>query len=245
MLAAPNYSGVTTTLYSMLTEINEGSRAIISIENPVEYAIDRIAHIQVGRGEGRSFAENMREAMRQDVDVIALSDIPDKETMELAVSAAMARQLVIACVYADDVAHGLQYLFDLDVSPLKLARVLRLVMSQRIVGKLCPACKRQEKVDAKDLLRVGLQPEEIPQYIFYEAVGCTECQYRGHKGATGIFEIMEVNEPARERLVRKPNLQTLGYHLRRDGVAPMKESALQQAKMGAISVEELIKVMLS
>jgi general secretion pathway protein E len=180
LVTGPTGSGKTTTLYAALRTLNDGKRNILTVEDPVEYAIDGIGQTQVDPKVGLSFAAGLRAILRQDPDVVLVGEIRDRETAEIAVQASLTGHLVLATVHTNDAPGAITRMRDMKVEPFLLASTLRAVVAQRLVRRLCLAC-RKPTTDGS-----------------FEPVGCGECSQSGYKGRTGLFEIIRVDDGIRQ-----------------------------------------------
>ncbi len=180
LVTGPTGSGKTTTLYAALRALNDGKRNILTVEDPVEYAIDGIGQTQVDAKVGLSFAAGLRAILRQDPDIVLVGEIRDRETAEIAVQASLTGHLVLATVHTNDASGAITRMRDMKVEPFLLASTLRAVVAQRLVRRLCNACKKPFGDGS------------------FEAVGCTACGQNGYKGRTGIFEIIRVDDGIRQ-----------------------------------------------
>lgn len=188
LVTGPTGSGKTTTLYAALAQLNDGSRNILTVEDPVEYAVDGIGQTQVDPRVGLDFAAGLRAILRQDPDIVLVGEIRDRETAEIAVQASLTGHLVLATVHTNDAAGAITRMRDLKVEPFLLASTLRAVLAQRLVRKLCRACKT---------------PEAAPGFAkpVFAARGCAVCGETGYQGRTGIFELLQVDQKLRELII--------------------------------------------
>lgn len=177
LVTGPTGSGKTTTLYAALGQLNNGKRNILTVEDPVEYAVDGIGQTQVDAKVGLTFAAGLRAILRQDPDIVLVGEIRDEETAAIAVQAALTGHLVLATVHTNDAAGAITRMRDFGIEPFLLASTLRAVIAQRLVRRLCPACAQDG-----------------------EPAGCAACSQTGYKGRTGIFEIIPVDAEIRKRI---------------------------------------------
>jgi general secretion pathway protein E len=198
LVTGPTGSGKTTSLYAALRLLNDGSRNILTVEDPVEYAVDGVGQTQVNPKVGLTFAAGLRAILRQDPDVVMVGEIRDRETAEIAVQASLTGHLVLSTVHTNDAVGAITRMRDMKVEPFLLASTLRAVIAQRLVRRLCPVCRRG--VPARETVAplIGIPPEAI----VYQPVGCGECGQSGYKGRIGVFEAVRVDETIR-RLVNE------------------------------------------
>lgn len=192
LVTGPTGSGKTTTLYGAVSELNDGSRNILTIEDPVEYALDGIGQTQVNAKIGMSFAAGLRAILRQDPDVVMVGEIRDPETAEIAVQAALTGHLVLSTVHTNSAAAAIARLRDMGIESFLLASTATAIAAQRLVRKLCDECKEAYVPNARELSDLGLSTKSKP--TFYAPKGCTACRQTGYDGRLGIFEIISVDD---------------------------------------------------
>ncbi|AER56838.1 type II protein secretion system ATPase [Pseudoxanthomonas spadix BD-a59] len=196
LVTGPTGSGKTTTLYAGLATLNDGLRNILTVEDPVEYAMDGVGQTQVNTKVGMGFATGLRAILRQDPDVVMVGEVRDPETAQIAVQAALTGHLVLSTVHTNDAAGAITRLRDMGVEPFLLASTVRLILAQRLVRRLCVHCRRERASDPASLRLLG----EDFTGIMYEAVGCPRCNHTGYAGRVGIYEAITVDDQIR-RLV--------------------------------------------
>ncbi len=196
LVTGPTGSGKTTTLYAGLSALNDQTRNILTIEDPVEYAIDGVGQTQVNTKVGMTFAAGLRAVLRQDPDVVMVGEIRDVETARIAVQASLTGHLVLSTVHTNDAPGAITRLRDMGVEPFLLASTLRLIMAQRLVRRLCPHCRQAEKADEAAARSVGLAPGTT----IYRAKGCAECGNTGYLGRLGVYEAVRVDEKIRKMI---------------------------------------------
>ena len=234
LVTGPTGSGKTTTLYAALRLLNDSTRNILTVEDPVEYAMDGIGQSQVNPKVGLTFAAGLRAILRQDPDVVMVGEIRDRETAEIAVQASLTGHLVLSTVHTNDAAGAITRMRDMKVEPFLLASTLRAVIAQRLVRRLCPECRRPEKAEGPVSALLGLEADAI----VYEPVGCVECNGTGFKGRIGVFEAIRIDETIRrlineggdEALIARhafqhaPDLGSAARRLVRDGLTTPEEA---------------------
>jgi general secretion pathway protein E len=193
LITGPTGSGKTTSLYAGLRLLNDGSRNILTVEDPVEYAVDGIGQTQVNAKVGLSFANGLRAILRQDPDTVMVGEIRDSETAEIAIQASLTGHLVLSSVHTNDAAGAITRLRDMGIEPFLLASTLRAVIAQRLVRRLCPACATSHPADAAlaRLLRIA------PGTPVMAAQGCGACGGSGFKGRIGVFEAIRITDDIR------------------------------------------------
>ncbi|HEV2747950.1 MAG TPA: ATPase, T2SS/T4P/T4SS family [Allosphingosinicella sp.] len=193
LVTGPTGSGKTTTLYAGLRQLNDGSRNILTVEDPVEYGVDGVGQTQVNAKVGLSFATGFRAILRQDPDVVMVGEIRDRETAEIAVQASLTGHLVLATVHTNDAVGAITRMRDMKIEPFLLASTLRAVIAQRLVRRLCATCR--EPVEATGSLSALLGFDS--GVVVYQARGCAECANSGYKGRIGVFEAVRVDDTIR------------------------------------------------
>lgn len=196
LVTGPTGSGKTTTLYACLQELNDGSRNILTVEDPVEYAIDGVGQTQVNSKVGMSFATGLRAILRQDPDVVMVGEIRDRETAEIAVQASLTGHLVFSTVHTNDAIGAITRMRDIKVEPFLLASTLRAVLAQRLVRRLCPNCRKPEEAQGGLGELLGLKRGTT----IYHATGCAQCGHTGFKGRLGVFEAVRVDGTVRQMI---------------------------------------------
>lgn len=194
LVTGPTGSGKTTSLYAALSRLNDGSRNILTVEDPVEYALDGIGQTQVNNAVGMSFAAGLRAILRQDPDVVMVGEIRDPETAEIAVQASLTGHLVLSTVHTNSAIASVARLRDMGVEPFLLSSTLTALVAQRLVRRLCDACKVAYDPSASELAELGLETASGP---FYKAQGCVQCSNVGYVGRLGIYEIVPMDETLR------------------------------------------------
>ena len=193
LVTGPTGSGKTTTLYAALKTLNDGSRNILTVEDPVEYAVDGIGQTQVNPKVGLTFAAGLRAILRQDPDVVMVGEIRDRETADIAVQASLTGHLVLSTVHTNDAIGAITRLRDMKVEPFLIASSLRAVIAQRLVRRLCPDCRVPEQAEGNIAALLGFDPGTI----IYRAQGCAACGQSGYKGRIGVFEALAVDDTIR------------------------------------------------
>ena len=234
LVTGPTGSGKTTSLYAALRLLNDGSRNILTVEDPVEYAVDGVGQTQVNAKVGLTFAAGLRAILRQDPDVVMVGEIRDRETAEIAVQASLTGHLVLSTVHTNDAVGAITRLRDMKVESFLLASTLRAVIAQRLVRRLCPACRRP--VPARDTVAplLGIDADAT----VYAAAGCDQCNGSGYKGRIGVYEAVRIDETVRRLIneggdeaaitahafARQPTLAMAARTMVLDGVTTAEEA---------------------
>jgi type II secretory ATPase GspE/PulE/Tfp pilus assembly ATPase PilB-like protein len=247
LLTGPTGSGKSTTLYSMLKELDRDKMNVISLEDPVEYHIDGISQSQVRPEIGYTFASGLRSVLRQDPDIIMVGEIRDKETAQLAVQAALTGHLVFSTLHTNNAPGAVPRLVDMGVDPYLIAPTLELVIAQRLVRKICPEGGRKIPIAGglKKMLDEQFRdlPEQfraqIPQSDHMLGIQPSDTCPSGTRGRTAVFELMQVTD-AMEQTILESSDETVTYkRAREDGMLTMKEDAIIKALKGEIPFEEI------
>ncbi len=244
LVTGPTGSGKTTTLYSCLTQINTPDKNILTVEDPIEYQLQGIGQMQVNPKIDFTFASGLRAILRQDPDVVMVGEIRDTETAEIAIQASLTGHLVFSTLHTNDSAGAIARLLDMGVEPFLVSSSLLAVMAQRLVRKLCPACKIPHTLTAEEMTELGLSQNDIgnSQVFRPKEGGCEACQFNGYSGRCGIHELLVVNDEVRTKILQKTDAGSIRNAafsgefktLRRDGADKVLE--------GITSVEEVILV---
>lgn len=242
LVTGPTGSGKTTTLYGALSELNVVDKKIITVEDPVEYKLERINQVQVNERIDLDFARVLRSALRQDPDILMVGEIRDSETADIALRAAMTGHLVLSTLHTNDALASAMRLVDMGVEGFLAATAIRALVAQRLVRRLCDSCSQEHEVDDAD--RIWLRPllgnELVPR--FHRAVGCHRCNMTGYRGRVGVFELLVMNQELGDALRRGDSAEFIRVAQRTPGYVPLVRSALDFARQGVTSLEEVLRV---
>jgi len=241
LVTGPTGCGKTTTLYSVLREMNTIERKIITTEDPVEYDIEGIMQVQVNEEIGVTFAACLRSILRQDPDVILIGEIRDKTTGDMAVQASLTGHVVFSTVHTNDAPVAVTRLVDLGVEPFLLAATLEAVVAQRLVRRICDECRTFYEPSDEALMELELRPEEVTGKRFAYGKGCETCHYTGYKGRTAIFEIMRVTDRIRELMMDNVPTSQLRRAALEEGMRTLRESGLLAIYDGVTTIEEVVR----
>ena len=240
LVTGPTGSGKSTTLYSALKIINTVDRKIVTIEDPVEYQMDGINQIHVNPQIGLTFAAGLRHIVRQDPDVIMVGEIRDRETAETAVRAALTGHLVFSTLHTNDAPSAVTRLTDMGVENYLLTSSVVAVLAQRLVRVLCAACKRKERATVSWLRSVGFEAAEGIEVC--RPGGCEQCAHTGYRGRVGIFELMELSEEIRKKILANADAGALTETARAQGMRTLAEDGWEKVWTGVTSPEEVLRV---
>ncbi len=264
LVTGPTGSGKTTTLYTVMDILNTPEVNISTVEDPVEYRMTRINQTQIHPKVGLTFAAGLRSLLRQDPDIIMVGEIRDKETMEMAVQAAMTGHLVLSTLHTNSAAGTLPRLIDMGAEPFLVASTANVIIAQRLVRKLCNDCKEEYKLEKKELeaLRNNYEMDNILEVLrkneitkdkiatkddwadikFYKPKGCNQCNGEGYRGRNGIFEVLEIDEEIRKMISQNSPAEELEKRAKEKGMISMIEDGFQKAVLGITSIEEILRV---
>lgn len=240
LVTGPTGSGKTTTLYSALSYLNADERNIMTIEDPVEYEIPGIRQSQVNVRAGLTFANGLRNILRQDPDVIMVGEMRDEETVDIAVRAALTGHLVFTTLHTNDASGAVPRLIDMGAPPFLLSSALLLVVGQRLVRTICVGCKEEDEPDAALLRRLGLDTKE-GQLKFFKGKGCDKCGFTGYRGRIGIFELLRVSQELNPLILEKADSGAIQRVARAQGMRTMPEDGIRKALRGITSIEEVAR----
>ena len=238
LVTGPTGSGKSTTLYAALQGMDAKRRNIVTVEDPVEYDLPGVGQIQVNPRIELSFAKALRAILRQDPDVIMIGEIRDLETAQIAVQASLTGHLVLATLHTNDAASAVTRLVDMGVEPFLLASTLRGVLAQRLVRKLCTACRSACPSSAADRELIG---PDTPAQLWH-ATGCPECSRTGYAGRSGIYELIVADETFQRLIHTGAGEAQLRAHAIANGTRSLRDDGLRLLASGQTSAEELLRV---
>jgi type IV pilus assembly protein PilB len=233
----PTGSGKSTSLYAILKTINKPDINIITLEDPVEYRVERIRQIQLNRKAGMTFASGLRSILRQDPDVIMVGEIRDSETAAIGVQAAMTGHRVLSTIHTNDAAGAVTRLIDMGIEPFLVSSVLLVAFAQRLVRTVCPYCKESYQPPERALKQFGLT--ELEGANFQRGKGCFNCMNTGYKGRIGVFEILLIDDIVQDMIIRKQPAQEITRAVQQMGrLRTLKEDAALKVFEGMTTLEE-------
>lgn len=243
LVTGPTGSGKTTTLYSSLSTLNEPGKKIITVEDPVEYRLERVNQVQVNSKIGLDFASVLRTALRQDPDILLVGEMRDQETMQIGIRGALTGHLVLSTLHTNDAISSTLRLLDMGAPGYLVASALRAVIAQRLVRRLCENCKSSAPAaPEQQILLEQLSDEDHHHIHFHSAVGCQRCQFTGYRGRVGVFELLELDESMVSAL-RLDDTDAFAKAAKHSQYfKPLAIAALDYAKQGMTSLEEVFKL---
>ena len=239
LVTGPTGSGKTTTLYAGLTHINDSSRNILTIEDPIEYLLPGVGQTQVNPKVEMTFARGLRAILRQDPDVVMVGEIRDVETAEIAVQASLTGHLVLSTLHTNTAIGAVTRLQDMGVEPFLISSSLTAVMAQRLVRMLCPHCREPYQARPDELELMGIAPGESA--TFHKAVGCGKCNHQGYRGRAGIYEFIEVDETLRALIHQKASEAEMTAHARKSWPS-IFDDGRRRILAGETTLEEVFRV---
>lgn len=237
LLTGPTGSGKSTTLYSILRELNTPELNIITIEDPVEYMLHGINQVQVNTKAGLTFAAGLRSILRQDPDIVMIGEIRDEETAEIAVRASITGHLVLSTLHTNDAPSSVARLIDMGIEPFLVAESLSGIIAQRLVRRLCPHCREKHLTTPAEMeiLKTD-RPAEI-----YQSAGCPSCNGTGYSGRIALHEVMHINRPLRDAIQTGEGTETLRDIAGQNGMTTLFDSCKRHVLEGVTSVSEMVK----
>ena len=240
LVTGPTGSGKTSTLYAVLHHKNTTDVKIITTEDPVENEIEGIMQIPINPNVGATFAASLRAVLRQDPDIILVGEIRDEETAQIAVQAALTGHLVFSTLHTNDSPSTISRLVDMGIQPFLISATLQAVISQRLIRRICLACKREQVPDEMVLKNLKLTSGDIVGRKFYHGAGCDKCRKTGYKGRVAIYEIMEMNDDISALITRNASVSEIRSTARKSGMVTLRECGLRVAYDGITTLEQVL-----
>ncbi|MGH7965953.1 MAG: type II secretion system ATPase GspE [Candidatus Binatia bacterium] len=243
LVTGPTGSGKTTTLYAALSRINTTDKNIITIEDPIEYQLRGIGQMQVNPKINLTFAAGLRSILRQDPDVIMIGEIRDAETAEIAIQAALTGHLVFSTLHTNDSFGAVSRLLDMGIEPFLVSSSLLGVMAQRLVRRVCSACRQAYTPEESEMREIGLTPETLGERPLYRVgVGCDACQNKGYRGRGGIHELLLLNDTLRTLVMQRADAATIRCAAIASSMPTLRNDGAEKALAGITTVEEVVRV---
>ena len=243
LLVGPTGSGKSTTMCVMLRDLAREEVNIVTLEDPVEYYIPGVSQCQINEKTGMTFAGGLRAILRQDPDIISVGEIRDGETASIAMRAAITGHLVLSTLHTNDAPSAVDRLRDVGVEPWLISGALRGVVSQRLVRRICPHCKRAYHPASDELALLGL--DDAPDLVFYKGEGCPDCHHTGYAGRRAVFEILMLDAPLRRLITAGASADELADEARRHGFTTMRERCRDLVLRGETTAEEAARTISS
>lgn len=240
LVTGPTGSGKSTTLYTLLNELNREPYNITTIEDPVEYTMQGINQIQVNTAAGMTFASGLRSILRQDPDIVMVGEIRDSETAEIAIRAAITGHLVMSTLHTNDAVSTISRLTDMGIEPYLLSSSLVAVISQRLLRRICPGCRRSYTPDKFELEYLEKTSDEIS--VLYKGEGCSMCNFTGYKGRVPVHEILTVSKKIRMMIGKRESEDIMRDTAVADGMSTMRSECIKMLLNGTTTFEEIIRI---
>jgi general secretion pathway protein E len=241
LLTGPTGSGKTTTLYSVLSELNTEVRNIMTVEDPIEYKLSGIGQMQINPKIGLTFANYLRHILRQDPDVIMVGEIRDLETAQIAIQAALTGHLVLSTLHTNDSASAVTRLIDMGIEPYLVCSSVIGIMAQRLVRIICPDCKAPYKPPEEQLELFDAQLRQHEDNL-YQGMGCSNCIGTGYAGREGIFELMTIDDEIREKIMANIGSNPIKQAAIEKGMLTLRQDGLRKAIVGDTTIQEVLRV---
>ena len=241
LIVGPTGSGKSSTMYAMINELNSEEVNLVSLEDPVEYQIDGVNQVQINDKIGLSFASSLRSILRQDPDIIAVGEIRDGETAEIAMRSAMTGHLVLSTVHTNSALSALDRLFDLGVEPFLVAGGVKGIISQRLLRRICPHCREAYEPGEEELQSIGMSRQELGSRKFFRGSGCTHCFHSGYRGRIAAFEILPLRADVRRMLYDRAHRAALEQAVQASDFDSIQVNCRQLVLEGVTTVEEVLR----
>jgi len=239
LVTGPTGSGKSTTLYAGLTQIDAQERNILTVEDPIEYAIEGIGQTQVNTKVDMTFARGLRAILRQDPDVVMVGEIRDLETAQISVQASLTGHMVLSTLHTNTASGAITRMEDMGVEPFLLSSSLLGVLAQRLIRTLCPHCKESHLPNKEERTLLALKKKN--QHVIYRAVGCQECNFKGYRGRTGIHELLVVDDQVREIIHNGHGEQAIEKYIRQS-CPSIRYDGFDKVLLGLTTLEEVLRV---
>ncbi len=240
LVTGPTGSGKTTTLYSVLSELNRPEYNIVTVEDPVEYQLQGINQVAVKADVGLDFSSALRSILRQDPDIVMIGEIRDNETADIAVKAALTGHQVLSTLHTNDAAGAITRLDDMGIEPFLIASSVLLTCAQRLVRRICPNCREEFLPEPEMFSRLDM--ESVEGDVFYHGGGCDRCKQRGYLGRAAIMEVLPVSEAIRRLIIKRASAAVLKSQALSEGMKTLRLAGIDKAHEGVTSLEEVWKL---
>ncbi len=242
LVTGPTGSGKSTSLYAWLHTINTIDKRIITTEDPIEYEMPGINQVEIRTEIGLTFAEGLRNILRQDPDVIMVGEIRDRDTADIAIRAALTGHLVFSTLHTNDSAGAVTRLIDMGIEPFLVASSVECLVAQRLIRRLCPHCKKPWPIDERFLKKAAFDMARLSEGTIYEANGCEACRQSGFNGRTGIYEVLPITDHIRPLIVSRVSSNEIKAEAIRQGMRTLRDDGWRKVLEGVTTLEEIIRV---
>ncbi len=241
LVTGPTGSGKTSTLYAALNRLNTTETNIMTAEDPVEYNFRGINQVQIKEQIGLTFAAALRSFLRQDPNIILVGEIRDFETTEIAIKAALTGHLVLSSIHTNDAPSTISRMLNMGIEPFLVATSVHLICAQRLIRKICPACRTEVNTPLQALVKAGFSQEEATSIQTFKGEGCKVCNGTGYKGRIGMYEVMEISEDIQELILVGASAQEIRRKAIEEGMLTLRRSGLEKIKAGASTLDEVLR----
>ncbi|MGB4223926.1 MAG: type IV-A pilus assembly ATPase PilB [Syntrophorhabdus sp.] len=241
LVTGPTGSGKTNTLYSAIGRINSPDTNIMTVEDPVEFNLGGINQVQVHESIDLTFASVLRSFLRQDPNIILVGEIRDNETADIAVKASLTGHLVLSTLHTNDAPSTIIRLIDMGIDSYLVATSVILIAAQRLVRRICSACKEEINIPPKALLNIGFSEEDAATVKIFKGKGCPKCNNTGYKGRVGLFEVMQVSPAVRDMILSDASVADIRKQCIDEGMLTLRQSGLAKIRNGVTTIEEVIR----
>ncbi len=245
LATGPTGSGKTTSLYTLIKMLNKPSVSIVTIEDPIEYSIDNIEQIQVNARTGLTFSTGLRSILRQDPDIIMVGEIRDSETANIAVNTALTGHLLLSTLHTSDAATTLPRLIDMGIDPYLVASTINLAIGQRLVRKICEACKTEVEITpsmVESLASLSLSRPFVVSEVVFSGTGCASCVDSGFVSRISVNEVLTADAAVKDAILRRASAGELRSIAVSNGMTTMLEDGMQKVRAGLTTIEEVLRV---
>ncbi len=242
LVTGPTGSGKSTTLYGVLSKLNNPDVNILTVEDPVEYQIQGIGQMQVRPKIGLTFASGLRSILRQDPDIIMIGEIRDLETAEIAIQSALTGHRVFSTLHTNDAASGVTRLVDMGIEPYLITSSVNAFLAQRLARRICPDCIVSYKPTDQELKRAGISKTLLKKGVLYKGKGCEKCLNTGYTGRVGIFELLKVTDGIKKLVMSGADASTIKEQAIKEGMITLLTDGVQKAANGQTTLEEVLRV---
>jgi general secretion pathway protein E len=242
LVTGPTGSGKTTTLYTCLSHLNNPDRKLVTVEDPVEYQLEGVLQVPVRPKVGLGFAEVLRTLLRHNPDIIMIGEMRDLPTAQIAIQASLTGHLVFSTLHTNNAASSVTRLLDMNVEDYLITSTLNGVLAQRLVRRLCPACRQPYEVLPELARRLHIDDDPAHQHRLYAPVGCDQCEGTGYRGRTGIYELLIVSDEVRRLILARAEAQEIHRAAVQEGMRTMYEDGIRKALLGMTTLDEVLRV---
>jgi len=240
LVTGPTGSGKTTTLYSVLQELNNPEYNIVTVEDPVEYQLVGVNQVAVKTEIGLTFAAALRSILRQDPDIVMIGEIRDQETADIAVKAALTGHQVLSTLHTNDAAGAISRLDDMGIEPFLISSSVLLTCAQRLVRRVCANCKEEFTPEPELFHELGV--EAMAGETFYRGAGCDRCSHRGYSGRAAILEVLPVTESIRRLVIKRASASVIKNQAVQEGMKTLRMAGIDKAREGITTLEEVLRI---